>query len=228
MDINKQKARKQENNDYLEVKEVFRTIQGEGPFTGQPAVFVRLAGCNLLCKKCDTNYTGGGTYQVGTLIEIIESFKTPNKLVVITGGEPFRQNFSTLANTLVALEYYVQVETNGTLAPLSPLRHGVVIVCSPKLHVINEKLLPRINYLKYVLNHKYVSMFDGLPTQVLGLDIKKQVARPPENFVGTVYVQPEDSQDEEENRLNLQAAIDSCMTFGWTLQLQQHKQIGMR
>lgn len=101
--------------DLLDVIDVWNTIQGEGPFAGCPATFVRLAGCNLKCTLCDTDYTS--KRRVMSLLELVTWIRTlcASDLVVITGGEPFRQNVNKLVEVLLGYGYKVQVETNGTL-----------------------------------------------------------------------------------------------------------------
>lgn len=223
----------------LNVHSIFLTIQGEGPFTGQPAIFIRLAGCNLTCPQCDTDYTSS-RYQTGiefvlqSVDEINHYGKT--KLVVITGGEPFRQNVYPLIRTLLDIGYTVQIETNGTL-PISKnlenycsihadLINRCFIVCSPKTDKINKKLQPFICAYKYVLSHDNIYK-DGLPIKVLGHKVKTKVARPPTEFAGKIYVQPCDSKNESVNKLNLQACIDSALVHNYILQLQVHKLIGL-
>jgi len=77
----------------LNVVKVWSTIQGEGPFTGTPAVFVRLAGCNLQCPLCDTNYTTNRKLRSAEEVaDLVQSEHSKTSLVVLTGGEPFRQN----------------------------------------------------------------------------------------------------------------------------------------
>ena len=81
----------QAENKMLDVHSIFYTIQGEGPFTGCPAVFVRLAGCNLKCPGCDTDYTSNRTPMTAEqILNKILELASPATLVVITGGEPFR------------------------------------------------------------------------------------------------------------------------------------------
>lgn len=219
----------------LDVVDVWYTIQGEGPFSGEPAVFVRLAGCNLQCPLCDTNYTDGRTlYEVPDLIDAIALlFNKPARfrdepLVIITGGEPFRQSLREFVAACLMKGYRVQVETNGTLFDDSlgrELYRKITIVCSPKAPTINPRLLPFIAAYKYVLTHGDVSAMDGLPFSVLGNGLKP--ARPDPEFRGKVYVQPCDEGDDERDRLNTKAAVDSCMMFGYTLCLQTHKIAGV-
>ena len=217
------------SENYLEVAEIFFTIQGEGPYTGFRAIFVRLAGCNLQCPGCDTDYTT--TRKKMQIIEVLQEINNLSKetncnLVVITGGEPFRQNITKLSNTLFSYGFIVQVETNGTLPPSEGLTPNTVIVCSPKTGSINYKLLPRILYFKYVLHADHIAE-DGLPTNVLDHNVSSQVARPPKGDQRLVFLQPMDCKDEAQNLKNMDAVRDSCLKHGHVLQLQVHKIVGV-
>jgi 7-carboxy-7-deazaguanine synthase len=223
--------RNTQTGNLLSVHSIFHTIQGEGPFSGMPAVFVRLGGCNLQCPGCDTEYTAGRLdYTVNQILEYVDRlypetpFERP-RLVVITGGEPFRQNVSPLAAALVQCGAMVQFETNGTLAPLADFPKVIRVVCSPKTRRVAFGLLPFIFAYKYVLQAGHVAE-DGLPSSVLGTpDI--QPARPHLGFTGPVYVSPMDEQDSARNRANLDAAVLSCLRFGYILNLQVHKLVGL-
>ena len=220
----------QREDGSLEVVGIWRTIQGEGPFAGTPAVFIRLAGCNLQCPLCDTNYTTGREFQ--TPLEVLHQVslaKGPRRirLLVLTGGEPFRQGLGPFFQETAAQGYCIQVETNGTLfdeEAILPLE-DISIVCSPKTPRINEELLPYINAYKYVLSADAVDCNDGLPTSALGMTAPP--ARPHLWFQGDVFVQPLDEQDPDKNKRHLKAALDSCMRFGYRLSLQQHKLLGL-
>ena len=214
---------------HLDIHSIFLTIQGEGPFAGRKAIFVRLAGCNLQCPGCDTEYTQGRqTLHISNIIEQVYELSPEQCLVVITGGEPFRQDISSLANALTSSRYTVQVQTNGTLSPSSNLDPDVYIVCSPKTGSINKKILkhPRLS-LKYVVHADSVDKDDGLPILALDHTARPKVARPPMGFTGNVYIQPMDAQNSSQNRRNLQTAMRSCLKFGYILQLQIHKIIGV-
>jgi organic radical activating enzyme len=134
---------------------------------------------------------------------------------------------------LLCAGYRLQIETNGTLyrpwfgmpTPLHTKDQRLAIVCSPKTPKINEELKPYITALKYVLAYDCVSAEDGLPTKVLGQDIA--VARPWADFTGEVYLQPEDHCDPKLNKLNTDAAVASCMKYGYRFCLQVHKVIGL-
>lgn len=106
--------------------EIFYSLQGEGPRIGSPAVFLRLAGCNLRCRWCDTKYSWGEGIPISEAeaAERILAFGSPG--LVITGGEPLLQQ-AALQNLLERLprELYIEVETNGTLFPEEPLRHRI-------------------------------------------------------------------------------------------------------
>lgn len=225
--INFQLPMKQDYNAHgdLEVYKVWETIQGEGPFSGTPAVFVRLHGCNLRCKFCDTDYTST-MLKVGTktLVDAVKAIRKKG-LVVLTGGEPFRQNIGPFMQELAgAGDYHVQIETNGTLFQDFPFYNNTV-VCSPKTREVHDDLKPRIDAYKYVLSADAVCPDDGLPTSVLGAALRP--ARPHAGFKGDVYVQPEDTGDDARNKSNLTATLHSCLTFGYRLCLQTHKIIGV-
>ena len=211
---------------HLDVQDVFPTIQGEGPFAGTPAVFVRLAGCNLQCRLCDTDYTSKrqriGVTELADKVGQLTLGK--NRLVVITGGEPFRQNISTLVHMLHTKNCKVQIETNGTLPPT--INHfdleKVTIVCAPKTGKVHPRLLPHIGAYKYVLDIENAGR-DGLPNFVLGHPAQPHVARPHEDFKGDVFLQPADEGDEEKNKANLGFVVTACLFYGYRLCLQQHK-----
>lgn len=241
---------KDDRND-LEVISVFKTIQGEGPFAGYPAVFVRLAGCNLQCNRCDTDYTSSRrtvtSHQlVAEVDDVLRSngkqFQNAEKpLIVLTGGEPFRQPIGPLVVMLADAGYYTQVETNGTVYrsrfPYHLCGELLSIVCSPKAEKINVKLLPQIDTVKYLVRAGDVDD-DGLPKTVLGRNVRParvhvaQVgqghARGDVWFAAEdVYVQPEDEGDATLNQANTEAAVASCLKHGYTLSLQLHKYLSL-
>jgi organic radical activating enzyme len=218
----------------LEVHSIFKTIQGEGPFTGTPCVFIRLAGCNLQCPNCDTDYTSNRScLSVVNILNSVIKLATSG-LVVITGGEPFRQQIKFLISFLIAEGFYVQVETNGTIEPpeeftysLIPYyRKGCYIVCSPKTPIIKDRYNHISCAFKYVMNADSFSN-DGLPFSVLGVPLRDKVARPSKAYKGQIYLQPEDSKNEVENMLNVEACVHSCFRNGYILNLQIHKIIGV-
>lgn len=214
----------------LLVHSIFKTIQGEGPFCGERALFIRLYGCNLQCPGCDTEYTA--TQRLMTPAELVayaEELEWPhNALIVLTGGEPFRQHVVPAIHNLITAGWRVQVETNGVLAPpaLEQLDHfrKFSIVCSPKTSRISSAVQQRVLAYKYVLRAGEVAD-DGLPTKALGHAATPHVARPRSG--ASVYVQPMDEQDATLNKTNTDAAIASAMQHGYTLQIQTHKILGL-
>lgn len=212
----------------LDVQEIFPTLQGEGPNCGLAAVFIRLAGCNLQCPGCDTDYTSK-RHRLSIDAIAAEVVRTSGfaSLVVITGGEPLRQNIAPLCEALIKLAYRVQIETNGTLPIPGSMPREVEVVCSPKTGSIHQTVAvwPKLA-LKYVIKSGDVDITDGLPVHALDHSCHPRVARPPIGFTGPVYVQPMD-EDAPAYACNLQAAVDSCMQYGHRLQLQIHKIIGV-
>lgn len=219
-------------NGFLQVHSIFPTIQGEGPFCGERALFFRLNGCNLRCPGCDTEYTAPSKWSAGVRAPFMASHAksigwAEGALIVITGGEPLRQNIAPAVQHLLEAGYRVQVETNGVLCrddlPWDHPRFSVV--CSPKTNRIHETIRQRAIAFKYVLQHGQVDEEDGLPKRALMHPAAPRVARPPAGAL--VYVQPMDEADATANALNLDATIRSAMTFGHRLQIQVHKIINM-
>lgn len=210
----------------LAVHSVFYTIQGEGPLTGHPAIFVRLAGCNLRCPGCDTVYTGTGVRRLTpeALLTEVRKLHAGPRLVVITGGEPFRQAIGLFTQLLEDEGYQIQIETNGTLPVPAGVAASTWVVVSPKTGRVHPSVADVAVAWKYVLSHDSVCEDDGLPMLALHHTAAPRVARPPEGFpVGAVYVQPFDCGDDLGKRKSLQACVATCMKHGYTLQLQLHK-----
>ncbi len=157
----KTKPATDENTNSLPVSEMFYSLQGEGPSIGRPAIFIRLWGCNLRCKWCDTpfayhtkdgdnDYTDMKIYQ---MVEEIRELANLRPLVVITGGEPLMHNNSlvTLVRALRKHGYrYIEIETNGTLLPPDELKNVCIFIVSPKLTNARLKNAPDIHYSFFV------------------------------------------------------------------------------
>ncbi|KUG24344.1 queuosine biosynthesis quee radical sam [hydrocarbon metagenome] len=209
------------------VKEIFYSIQGEGFYSGRPAVFCRFAGCNLwsgketdremaVCKFCDTDFVGcdgpeGGEFsRPEQLVEKIcklwphKNPKTIRPFVVCTGGEPLLQLDAELIEAFHSKECEIAVETNGTLLP--PL--GIDWICvSPKA---GAKLLLRSgNELKLVFPQP-------------GAEPEKYETLDFQHF----FLQPLDSSERE---LNTQSALEYILAHPqWRLSLQIQKILGMK
>ena len=146
-------------------------------------------------------------------------------LIVITGGEPFRQNITPLVNLLIEAGFTVQIETNGTLKPSPNLSQYAVIVCSPKTGSVNPKMEIRANCYKYIMHADSVDKTDGLPILALNHSASPRVARA--RAGAPIYLQPMDNGDNKQNYLNMLAVKESCLRFNYIFQLQTHKIIGV-
>jgi 7-carboxy-7-deazaguanine synthase len=120
----------------LQLAEIFYSLQGEGTWTGTPAVFVRLAGCNLSCAFCDTDYALKFLASVDDAVEAVRHEGGACTTVILTGGEPLAQReTAALIGALRADGRRVHIESNGTLA--AELPDDVWLTVSPK-----ERLSP--------------------------------------------------------------------------------------
>ncbi len=147
----------------LKVNEIFYSIQGESNFAGLPCLFIRLTGCNLRCRYCDTKYA----YQEGEELSLAEIQQKVNQyqcdLIEITGGEPLLQPETIkLANSLIEQGKRVLVETNGTqnidLLP-EPIIRIMDIKCpgSGEFDKIDWNNIDRIRVndnVKFVISHR--------------------------------------------------------------------------
>lgn len=100
----------------MKVSEIFYSLQGEGFLAGVPSIFVRLAGCPLRCRWCDTKYawdpTAGQDYGIEKIIQTTQQW--PSKFVVITGGEPMiNPDLPQLVKRLKAMGKHITIETAG-------------------------------------------------------------------------------------------------------------------
>ena len=129
----------------IKVSEIFTSFQGEGPYIGTPATFLRLYGCNLNCQWCDTDIS---TYEMLSVDDVAEILMTQMEfnninLLVITGGEPTLQ-MEEIKRLIKELPegIKIQLETNGSIFEYLP---EIEYVISPKED--KEKVFE--NYYKY-------------------------------------------------------------------------------
>jgi 7-carboxy-7-deazaguanine synthase len=205
------------------VKEIFKTLQGEGAQAGRPAVFCRFAGCNLwsgreedrasaVCRFCDTDFVGtdgpgGGRFEnasdLAQAIAQIWASDAPQRFVVFTGGEPLLQLDSVLIDEVHQRGFEIAVETNGT----QDAHAAIDWVCvSPKS---GAPLRQRRGH-----ELKLVYPQDGIdPAELLTLQF--------DHF----WLQPMDGPDRAANTI---AAIDYCLAHpNWRLSVQMHKLVGI-
>lgn len=171
---------KDAKQDELLVTSRFFTLQGEGPYRGHPAYFIRLAKCNLACSFCDTYFDSGEWRSFSSLLEeadavINDFFKSRDMLapawaqgdakkivLVISGGEPALQsNLSAFLNEAQRYFQFTQIESNGT-SILPDLSQNTTLVVSPKCLEKNGAvvrylephvaMLARADYLKFVMS----------------------------------------------------------------------------
>ncbi|MEO0620401.1 MAG: 7-carboxy-7-deazaguanine synthase [Pseudomonadota bacterium] len=215
------------------VKEMFKTLQGEGAHAGRPAVFCRFTGCNLWsglerdrataqCTFCDTDFVGtngvgGGKFATAEALAdaLIDTWgpdpdadadrhaSDRHRYVVFTGGEPLLQLDAHLIRATHRAGFTIAVETNGTIAAPP----GIDWICvSPKAGT--ELVQREGNELKLVYPQP-----EATPEQFTTLAFDR------------FYLQPMDGPDQADN---IQASIAYCLAHPrWRLSLQTHKLIGI-
>ena len=205
------------------VKELFKTLQGEGAMAGRAAVFCRFSGCNLwsglerdrstaICKFCDTEFVGmdghgGGRFptarDLASAIEAAWGHQRKHRYVVFTGGEPLLQLDASLIETMHRLDFKVAIETNGTIAALP----GVDWICvSPKawapLHQRSGNELKLVYPQASIVPEDYELL----------------------NFQH-FFVQP---MDGPQRQRNTELAVAFCLEHPrWRISLQTHKLMGI-
>ncbi|RLC53766.1 MAG: 7-carboxy-7-deazaguanine synthase QueE [Candidatus Cloacimonadota bacterium] len=149
----------------MKLIEIFCSIQGESTYSGLPCIFIRLAGCNLRCRYCDTKYSYESKFEI-SVDEIISEIKKydPVKLVEITGGEPLLQE--KVYNLFEKLEnegFFILLETNGSISLQNVPEKIVKIVDvkTPGSECSDSFLLENLNFIdadkdeiKFVLCNK--------------------------------------------------------------------------
>jgi 7-carboxy-7-deazaguanine synthase len=153
----------------LALAEIFYSIQGEGSWTGTPAVFVRLAGCNLACDFCDTDYSTKFFANVDDVVSMTRAAGGECAMVVLTGGEPLAQTETpALIQALRSNGYRVHIESNGTI--FTDLPDDVWLCVSPKERV-DPRMAERANEAKLIVDarvpEEHLPLFAGKPTILL-------------------------------------------------------------
>lgn len=217
------------------INELFETIQGEGSFTGQPSIFLRLQGCPVACSWCDTKHTweirledeissasmiaknNESDHWANLSAEEILSVFTEQafkaKHIVITGGEPCMEDLTDLCQIFQDSDYSCQIETSGTFEVKTTPECWVTV--SPKVNMkggykILSQAMIRANEIKH-----------PVATEAHVDDLKALLAE--HNVENTpVYLQPI-SQKQRATEL----AISTCIENNWRLSIQVHKYIGI-
>lgn len=214
------------------VNELFQTIQGEGVYTGVPAIFVRLQGCDVGCAWCDTKHTWeidpakksdlilltnksneSDRWADSSAKEIVDEIKRLGysaNLIVITGGEPCMYDLRELTQVLHEFGFDIQLETSGTYPVLVDAKTWVTL--SPKVNMRGKKVvlkeaLQRANEIKHpVGTEKDIEQLDALLAQLKSVKDK------------TICLQPI-SQKAKATALCMQ----TCIERNWRLSVQMHK-----
>ena len=218
------------------VNELFQTIQGEGFYTGVPAIFIRLQGCDVGCAWCDTKNTwdidpdkktvlpelSGHSDQSSCwaevsaqgLVDEIKRLGYSAKLVVITGGEPCMADLRELTALLHDNAFLTQIETSGTYPILTDKRTWVTL--SPKVKmrggkVVLQSALERANEIKHpVGREKDIEQLDELLAQL------------PSTAEKTICLQP---ISQKASATELCSRV--CIERNWRLSVQVHKYLGI-
>lgn len=220
---------------HLQVHEVFYTIQGEGPFTGHPAVFVRLTGCNLRCWFCDTHWDDDNDviYSPEQVVAaVIAKAGIRCKLIVLTGGEPMRQRLFPFIWELfgTTARFLVQVETAGTLwqPELGVFtRDQLQYVVSPKAGV-DPRMMEKADAFKFIIKDgdQDAEMGEANWSTQITAKGRQSIVRyaPPSK---PVYLSPLDEEDEIKNTANRRAVTSLALKYGWIAGIQLHKVLGV-
>ncbi|GAC1521476.1 MAG: radical SAM protein [Vulcanimicrobiaceae bacterium] len=191
----------------LALAEIFYSVQGEGVWTGTPAVFVRLAGCNLNCRFCDTDYATKAFASIERIVATVRDLGGGCPMVILTGGEPFAQSETpALVAALRADGRRVHVESNGSIAVSLP--DDVWLTVSPKER-LSPAMAARANEFKLIVDGR-------VPDEWLLALGDRDVA---------TFLQPEGNKP-----ANVALALDAAKARPerFRLGLQTHKFIGIR
>ncbi len=223
-----------------QVKNIWKTLQGEGFFSGRPAVFARVVACNMWsgyekdrardaerhgagCPRwCDTDFTKEGSRSLSAedLANEMQHIGGPIRFCVLTGGEPLLQADAALVRTLHAAGYQVAVETNGTVSlseAFGKTDHPDWIVCSPKLPEARLNL-EYCHELKLVVPDYLPEDFSLFAERVR----EQQLAGAGQRLL---WLQPEDGPRYEDAR---QLAIETALAHPeWRVSAQTHKVLGV-
>jgi 7-cyano-7-deazaguanosine (preQ0) biosynthesis protein QueE len=220
----------------LFVNEIFGpTLQGEGPAIGQPAVFLRLAGCNLACVWCDTPYSWDWkrfdkTAEVHRMAPAdvqaeVRAHKPPGAvrpLVVISGGEPMLQQRALAEFARGLGSFVIHVETAGTKEPDLDFDHYVTqYVVSPKLQHSGNSLADRYKPEALIaLDHTDKVAWKFVVQDVDQLD-EVEAFVTDNRLYGPVYIMPEGATPERLAETG-PAIVEAVIARGWNFTPRLH------
>ena len=191
------------------VNEIFLSRQGEGFNQGREVVFIRLAGCNLSCEWCDTEYHTFTEYSADKIIKEIKQYNCNSAL--ITGGEPSAQNLSVLLTALKENGYWTAIETNGTISL--------------------ERYKGLIDYIS-ISPKKQIKQFEASELRIVNdkrtleevLEIEKQV-HATHHYISPLEI---DGQMNIMDTMILVDQLNQQSKSQWHISLQLHKLTGIR
>ena len=217
--------------DRLLVTSRFLTLQGEGPFQGRPALFIRLTHCNLTCFWCDTFFDEGTEFTINDLLAeslsmIWQKYNNIEQCgLVITGGEPTLQKniIEFLGMPQLKSLPFKQIESNGIL-PIE-LPYGVTLVVSPKCsEKTNRYLTPhaytldRADCLKFIISADESSPYHTIPDWAF--EWQKETNKPiyvsPMNMYRPEYLlmARKRVQERKEHNIDYRSTVDEVIS-GW-------------
>jgi organic radical activating enzyme len=188
----------------MKINEIFYSLQGEGYRAGQPTVFIRLAGCDLACGFCDTEFESGLEMTDDALLKEVSNY--PAEWVTWTGGEPMMQLMEETVRKFKEAGFKQSIETNGN-HKVSFQDELDWVVCSPKVaeHVVARNFPDGLDELRYAWHRT-----------------KKSVPKPGAK-ASHKYLSPI-CDGNNINDLNVQYCIELCkQNPEWKLSIQLHK-----
>lgn len=199
--------------------EIYRSIQGESSFAGLPCIFVRLAGCNLRCSWCDSEYTFTGGYKTSEEEIQAEIAKlSPVKLIEFTGGEPMLQEreLVPMMGRLLGSGFTLLLETSGErpLAGVPGAVHKIVDVKCPgsgqagSFHLPNLQALGPGDEVKFVICDR--RDYDFAKSFIRSHDLEGRVA--------SVLLSPAFLKSPSRERSTKNAQLDPRLLVEWMLE----------
>jgi 7-carboxy-7-deazaguanine synthase len=213
----------------MHIIEIYKSVQGESTFAGLPCIFVRLAGCNLRCVWCDSEYTfSGGRKMSLEEVEAEVAKLAPVKLIEITGGEPMLQEkeLLPLMDRLLASGQTLLIETSGErpLANVPKAVHKIVDVKCPqsgeggRFHLPNLDALTMRDEIKFVIADRVDYEFARDFTREHGL----------ENRVNSVLFSPAFRKDAGPARDTVNCILDPRQLVDWILEDGLNVRLGLQ